>query len=116
MLTCKQLFLFYCNLDTGVTLKETMSSNNLFKLCLDFEIIPLVSKKDIYKVFRSHTNTELVYHKFENCLIEIVHSAYDKHPYNSKYPSQAEKLGALFQKMELGDWNMTRKRLETQQE
>ena len=95
--------------------KETMSSGEFFRLATDFEFIPHASKKDIYKIFRtclSTNSSEIPFDKFEICLLSYAQTAFSKHPYDNKYPTLSEKLLAVFDRLEIKDWSLIKKRLE----
>nr|CAG4712722.1 unnamed protein product [Naegleria fowleri] len=115
----QRLFILYCNSNTTVhykSVQDTMYLDDFLKLATDFNLIPLISKKDMYGIFKSclsNADTEsLSYQKFEEALLKYAQTAFSKYPYDFKYPSTESKLSLLFEKMELTEWNLLRKRLE----
>lgn len=94
-----------------------MGLHNFLKFCTDFEIIPhLISKKDVFIIFRS-TLVDTIYEditldEFEETLIKCASVAYAKHPYNVKYLTLAEKVAAFLERTGSPDWSKIRKKMD----
>jgi hypothetical protein len=129
----QKLFYFYCNTDDmgqsrRYHISEAASCSEFLRLISDFDLIPsFVSKKDVYRIFRSailesgdtesskaiaNSNEEIVYTQFEECICKVAMIAYSKHPYDKKYQNVAERTAALFHKIGIKDWRLTLKKLE----
>ncbi|KAL9651198.1 hypothetical protein ABK040_008269 [Willaertia magna] len=118
----QKLFILYCNnseQSNNNAIHETMGLAELTKFISDFDFSTTISKKDIYRIFRSTTTSlnnsldhEIGYTTFEECLVKFAQIAYSKHPYDKKYPTIVEKVIAFMEKIEANDWNLIKKRLE----
>jgi hypothetical protein len=116
----QRLFSVYCNQDGFAEKKHPgtqMSCNEMFTFATDFSLTPkLISKKDVYRIFRSTIPEDILeeikYDQFEECLVKYSVLGYSKHPYNKKYPTVATKLQAIFDRMDIKDFTLIRKRLE----
>ncbi|KAG2389417.1 hypothetical protein C9374_013977 [Naegleria lovaniensis] len=115
----QRLFILYCNSNSSTqfqSIQETMHFDEFFKLAADFDLVPFISKKDMYRIFKScctnDSNESLSYQKFEEALLKYAKTAFSKYPYDSKYPTIESKLGLLIEKMALTQWNLLRKKLE----
>lgn len=95
---------------------DYMRVEDFVRLMSELEIIPaIISKKDVYVVFRStlvdSAYIDITFDQFEECLVKCGAVAYDRHPYNIKFFELHLKVNALLENLGIPDWAKIRKKL-----